>query len=269
MNPTLTIQDQPGDPDGDPLVLVRTYLSTTYLISAALLAQKAYAIETGPAVQAGRIGLVEQHDHQAFASAAIIMSALGVEAFVNELFADCLAAGANNLFGLSASQADRLARVWRGPQAKGQRGRSRRHPRDDIESQRSLYKYDVVARALDLPRFNFKAEPVKAMGTLIKLRNALAHYKLAVRTVRREGEQRARSDLEKALQRYFPDHNQPEHNPMTGLNNAYIPDRVIGHAVAEWSVQTAVAFLEYFRGLLSVTPQQGQPWPTELMRMTR
>jgi len=77
----MTFQELPGDPNGDWPILVRTCLSTSYLTSAALLAQKAYAIETGPAVQADRIGMVERDEHQACASAAIIMSALGVEAF--------------------------------------------------------------------------------------------------------------------------------------------------------------------------------------------
>jgi hypothetical protein len=70
-------------------------------------------------------------------------------------------------------------------------------------------------------------------------------------------------------QQYFPDHDQPAHNPMTGVNNAYIPDRVLGHAVAEWSVQTAVGFLEHFREQLSVTPRSGLLWPTKAMLMTR
>ena len=81
MNTVMTFQELPGDPNGDWPILVRTCLSTSYLTSAALLAQKAYAIETGPAVQADRIGMVERDEHQACASAAIIMSALGVEAF--------------------------------------------------------------------------------------------------------------------------------------------------------------------------------------------
>jgi hypothetical protein len=55
--------------------------------------------------------VVERDDHQACASAAIIMSALGIEAFVNELFADCQVAGANNQFSLDDSQAKKLALV--------------------------------------------------------------------------------------------------------------------------------------------------------------
>lgn len=265
MNTVMIYQELPGDSDSDWPLLVRTYLSTSYLTSAALLAKRAYTIQIDPAVQTRGFGMVERDEYQACASAAIIMSALGVEAFVNELFADCKAAGANNLFGLSDSQAGKLALVWGQRQPRRQRGRQS----DDFQSQSPLVKYNRVLSELCLPRLDFRTEPVKAMETLIRLRNTLAHYKLAIRTVSGRGEQRAQTDLEKQLQKYFPDHDRTDHNPATGLNNAYIPDRVIGHAVAEWSVRTAVAFLEHFRRLLSVTPQPSHRWPTQVMLMTR
>jgi hypothetical protein len=140
---------------------------------------------------------------------------------------------------------------------------------DDFQSKPLLFKYGRVLSELGLPKLDENKAPVKAMATLIKLRNTLAHYKLATQTVGGKGEQRALTKLEEELQQYFPDYNQPGHNPMTGLNNVYIPDRVIGHAVAEWSVQTAVAFLEHFRQLLSVKPQPRHRWPTQVMLMTR
>lgn len=265
----MTCQEVPGAPAGDWPLLVRTYLSTSYLTSAALLAQKAYSIETSPAVRAGRVGVIERDEYQACASAAIIMSALGIEAFVNELFADCEVAGGDNLFGLSASQAGKLAQVWRERPPKNKGRRRGQHRRDDFQSKPTIDKYGRVLSALELGELDFKSKPVKAVRTLITLRNALAHYKLATKTVRAQSEQRARGELERDLKQYFPDHDKSGHNPMTGLNNAYIPDRVIGHAVAEWSVQTAVAFLEHFRERLSVTSQIGHRWPTQVMLTTR
>ncbi|WP_147298017.1 hypothetical protein [Trinickia dinghuensis] len=264
MNTVMTFQESPGDPDGDWPLLLRTYLSTSYLTSAALLAKKAYEIEIDPAVRERGFGVVERDEHHACASAAIIMSALGVEAFVNELFADCEAAGGRNLFGLSSSRAEKLARVWRQRPPKREHGRRRRKQTDDFQLQPSLSKYARVLRELCLPRLDFKTESVKAMQTLIMLRNVLAHYKLAIRTVDGQGEQRARTDLEQRLRAVLPDHD-----PMSSSDNSYIPDGVIGHTVAEWSVRTAVAFLEDFRQLLSVTPQPGHRWPTQVMLMTR
>jgi hypothetical protein len=253
--------------DSSPL-LVRAYLSTSYLTGAALLAKKAYAIENDRDVLKRGFGMVERDEHHACASAAIVMSVLGVEAFVNELFADCEVAGGGNLFGLTALQAGKLAKVWREPpQTKSRRGGQFR--RNDFESRPSLEKYAEVLSKLELRELGFKSKPVKAMRTLTTLRNALAHYRLATNTVRPQHEQRARDQLEKDLKQYFPDHDQIDHNPMTGLNNGYFPDRVIGHAVAEWSVRTAVAFLEHFRERLSVTPQTGHRWPTQVMLTTR
>jgi len=88
---------------------------------------------------------------------------------------------------LSASRADKLARVWRQRPPKREHGRRHRHQTDDFQSRPSLDKYARVLRELDLPRLDFKTEPVKAMDTMIRLRNTLAHYKLAIRTVGVQG----------------------------------------------------------------------------------
>jgi hypothetical protein len=264
LSTVLTFQD----PLGDALpMLARSYLSTSYLTSAALFAKRAYAIETSEVVQAGRIGQIELQDHRACASAAIIMSALGLEAFVNELFADCEATGAGNRFGLSGEQAATLAKIWR--ESPGKSGGRRGPYQIEFPKKPALEKYRRVLKELGRGKFSGNSAPVKAMQTLIDLRHALAHYKLAIHRVGKGSEQRALSQLEQDLQRCFPDHTTTEHNPMTGANNAYFPDRVLGHAVAEWSVQTAVGFLEHFRERLSVTPQPGSPWPTQVMLMTR
>jgi fructose-specific component phosphotransferase system IIB-like protein len=50
LNTVLSFKEELGD--SSPF-LARTYLSTSYLTSAALLEQKAYVIEIGSAVQAG------------------------------------------------------------------------------------------------------------------------------------------------------------------------------------------------------------------------
>ncbi|CAB3710902.1 hypothetical protein [Achromobacter kerstersii] len=267
--------------DESSCLTVRTYLSTSYLTSAALLARKAYAIEvvalrlpeSAPSLVdeveiVERIGVLQRTEHHAYASSAIVMSALGLEAFVNELFADCEAAGAGNLFGLSGDQAEKLALVWSPPQLSSEHGSSRKKYAD-FERESAFRKYDRVLTALSLPALDTSAKPVMAMQTLMELRNALAHYKLAAHTAGVQGERSALSNLEKELQQYLVDHDQPNHNPMTGEHNSYFPDRVIGHAVAEWSVQTAIAFLLHVQARLSVTPRQGDRWPTTDMEMTR
>ncbi|KAG8148763.1 hypothetical protein [Burkholderia catarinensis] len=261
----IAFQEPASDANNDASpVLVRTYLSATYLTRAELMAQQAHAIETGPAVKAGRSGFVEREPHLAYASSAIIMSALAVEAFVNELFADCAAANTSNLFGVPAREAHQLAQVWRHrkpmlpprhkPRGKGGRGgQSQRKP---FEIWPTLDKYDQVLQEFRRPLLDREAEPVKAMATLLQLRNALVHYKLVARTMRGPDDKWPQNKLEQQLRLYFPDDN-----PMTGLNNAFIPDRVVGHTAAEWSIQTAAAFLEHIRLRLVVTPRIGYLWP--------
>jgi hypothetical protein len=79
-------------------ITMRTYLSMSDLTSAALLARKAYAIEAGSGWCTVDQSLMPEHE--AYATSAIMMGAAAVEAFVNELFAECRDAGAKNPFAL-------------------------------------------------------------------------------------------------------------------------------------------------------------------------
>lgn len=221
-------------------ITMRTYLSMNYLTSAAVLAKKAHAIEAGRTFT-DRISGTERDEHFAYVAGAITMSAAAIEAFVNELFADCTDQGDRNLMGIALDRAARLAKVWK---------------KSDFQRDATIDKYDRALREMGLPRLYRKGEPFQGMETLIALRNKLMHYKLITRKAGASPGAQKLNHFEKKLSEYFGD------NPLTGPGNAYFPDRVIGHGAAEWSVKVAVAFLDGFCQLLSVAP------PYEHLRST-
>ncbi|SFU26015.1 hypothetical protein [Paraburkholderia aspalathi] len=222
-------------------ITMRTYLSMNYLTSAALLARKAHALEAGRTFK-DNIPSVERDEHFAFVAGAITMSAAAVEAFVNELFAECRDQGAKNQLGIAPDKAVLITRVWIDV--------------PKVERESVLEKYDLALRLLDLPALDRKGEPYKAVDTLLALRNSLMHYKLVTQDVGKPPAEQTPGNFEKKLQAYFAD------NPLTGPGNPYFPDRVMGHGAAEWSVSTAVTFLDGYCHLLSATP------PYEHLRST-
>ncbi|MEX3629713.1 MAG: hypothetical protein VB138_09800 [Burkholderia sp.] len=214
-------------------ISMRTYLSMNYLTGAALLATKARALEADHRVEDWPSQAVLA-EHHAFATAAIMMSAAAVEAFVNELFAECRDRPGRNHLRIARDKAALIARVWTEVPV--------------IERDTVLAKYDLSLRLLDLPRLDRKAEPFKAIDALFALRNRLMHYKMVTPDQDKGAGEPKPAEFERKFQGYFAD------NPLTGSGNPYFPDRVIGHGAAEWSVKSAVTFLDGFCQRLSAPP---------------
>ncbi len=225
-------------------ITMRTYLSMTYLTSAALLAKKAHDIESGSdwlTVERARIP-----EHLAYSTGAIMLSAAAVEAFVNELFAECRDAGAQNHLRIPPEKAALIARVW--------------NDVPKVERESVLEKYDLALRLLDLSALDRKSDTYKAVDSLFALRNMLMHYKLVSREAGKPLAEQKLGDFEKKLRNFFPD------SRLAGPGAPYFPQHVIGHGAAEWSVRTAVAFLDDFCGLLSAPPPYENIRPTFVTR---
>lgn len=215
---------------------MRTYFSMDYLTGAALLARKAFEIETGQSSLSVSEPL--RAEHKAFATGAILMSAAKIEAFVNELFAECRDRGARNHMNLRGDQAALLGRIWSDVAA--------------VERATPLEKFETILLLLGLPRLDRSRDPYQSTGLLIDLRKALMHYKLKSREVGltpgASGEVELLERFEKGLKGRFAE------NPLTGAGNPFFPDRMLGHGTAEWSVRSAIAFLDDFCQSLSATP---------------
>ncbi|WP_315139293.1 hypothetical protein [Achromobacter marplatensis] len=206
---------------------VRTYLSINYLIYGACMARKA-----GEKERTGWTTREQREEAEAFATSAIIMSAAAVEAFINELCADCRDEGAKNSHGIPPAKAELVGRVWSDV------------PKTEREG--VLEKYEIVLRLAELPRLDRKADAYQAVQNLLNLRNKLMHYKLSSQEFGVSHPDQKLDDLEMRLRKSFPDNRQ------TPAGVPYFPYGLLGYGAAAWSVDTAVAFLDYFCGALSI-----------------
>ncbi|WP_127840953.1 hypothetical protein QZL74_36590 (plasmid) [Burkholderia gladioli pv. alliicola] len=270
MSITLSYASSHNDASDVGPLIARGYMSVTYLEGAALFAKKAYEIETRPEIQDPErgMGLVERPEHHAYTSAAILMSALTIEAFINELFADCALTEGDNLFGLDAARAKKLGEVWkerstkRVPKLRTRRGKKK--DKIDLTPLGAVEKYGAALKILLGKGLDSKSETVKDARTLVELRNTLAHYKLVYRQF---------PDSDTRVEKIDPD--EEPHVQAPGLDRAdaapdsFVEDTALKHSVAEWSVKTALAFILNFKEALHVNAQFPGAWPTEALLRTR
>lgn len=223
-------------------ITMRTHLSMSYLTSAALFSRKAHSMETGQSWDT--VTNDQRSEHLAYATAAIVMAAAAIEAFVNELFAECRDAGSRNDLNISPEKAELIGRIWTDV------------PR--VERDSVLEKYDLVLRLLDLPALLRKNKPYQSAITLLDLRNKLMHYKLISREAGVFPSDQKLDDFEKKLREHFAD------SKLAAPGLPYFPHQTLGHGAAAWSVTTAVAFLDNFCQLLSTRPPYEHIRPTFL-----
>ncbi|QRR11756.1 hypothetical protein FPJ27_36700 (plasmid) [Burkholderia sp. MS455] len=129
-----------------------------------------------------------------------------------------------------------------------------------VERASALENFETILLLLGLPKLDKGRDLYQSASLLTDLRNALMHYKLQNREVGLDPDENASGDklaqFEKGLGGRFAK------NPLTRKGNPLFPDRMIGHGTAEWSVNTAVAFLDGFCQSLSAMPPYEHIRPT-------
>lgn len=210
----------------------RSYLSISHLSAAALFAHKAYEIEQQ--FKPGDDGADHaSREHRAYVASSVMLSAAFLEATINELFSDC-AEGPKARFDPMPATA-LMATMWN-------RGIPRTARYSIIE------KYDIALEFNGKSPFNQGANPCQDTKLLIELRNALVHYEpetvLAAATPSLD-----RSDIHKFEKRFKGKFGL---NPLTGVGNAFYPDKLLGSGCAKWAVKTSVAFADEFFSSLEV-----------------
>lgn len=210
--------------------------------SARFFAQRARASEER-ALQQGKPGAVAAGDlvrHRSYVSGAILSAAAFLEASVNELYLE--------LSGLKAGERTRLprrvlavlGRFW-----------------SDIERAPVLHRYQVVLMVADAERFDERRAPFQDADSLMKLRDALVHF----RPERPESRRRLRT-LEQRLRNRF------EPNPVAPADSDWFPDLCLSAECAEWAVQAADEFTEDFCKRMAL-PARGLAWCDVNTRQSR
>jgi hypothetical protein len=169
-------------------------------------------------------------EHRAHAMGAVVFSIAALEAAINELFTDAAEGNLHNLRPLDEVVIKRLGTMWLSGV-----------PR--TASYRVVDKFAIALHLADRDALDASAEPWQSAMELAKLRNALIHYEPEWVPMPVTGEAHK---FEKSLRGKFPE------NPLAPSENAYYPDKLLGHGCAAWAVHSALAFAGAFSERLGI-----------------
>lgn len=216
------------EPFQNALVLeMRSYFSINYLAAAACQARVSAGIEAA----FREFDAVASLEHKGAVTASIFMSVAAVEAYINEVFADCADGKTVQLQGLSDSTVDRLARAWKGAKS--------------VERADIMEKYQLACMLADKPLLDLGRSPAQDLTVGIGIRNALMHYKpQTIALPMDDSKAIATGDWKRVCDRLAGRSLKP--SPFASSGQPDFPYRLLGHECAEWIVQRAHAFLLEF-----------------------
>jgi hypothetical protein len=195
---------------------LKTNFSVHHMLSAAHFARQSAIIETNY-----KNGITDElgAEHRAYVTGAIIVSVASLEATINEVFIS--ARDNDSLFkGFDPTIPKVLAEFWTWK---------------IVKSSTILEKYRCVLAVANKEAFNRGNSPYQEVDSLIKLRNALVHYKPEWDT-----DLENHKKIEDRLKSHF------NINPFSHDNDAFFPKKCLGHGCAEWSVQSVKKFIDDF-----------------------
>lgn len=195
---------------------VKANLSIQHLKSAALFAEHCAEIES--AETALPWPQPHQSHLQSYASAAVLLAVAALEASINELFLQSIDGAIDALSPLSRREIERLAVVW-----------------EEVEGSFSILgKYRLVLSLCGKKAMDRGAILYQSADSLIKLRNALVHFKPEW-----HDELKVHRNLEERLRSRFEENQL---NAQAGGQMLWFPGKCLGAGCAEWAVTTAAAF---------------------------
>lgn len=182
---------------------------------------------------------IESVRHRSYVTGAILSAAGFLEASINELYLE-LHARSERRSRLPRRVLAVLGRFW-----------------SDIERAPVLHRYQTVLMVADAERFDERRAPFLDADSLMKLRDALVHF----RPERPESRRRQRT-LEQRLQNRF------EPNPLAPDDTSWFPERCLSAGCAEWAVRAADEFSDAFCTRMSL-PARGLAWCDAAIRQPR
>ena len=160
----------------------------------------------------------ESCEHRAYATGAVVFSVAFLEASINELYLEAIDGNRQRLEGLSEAQVATLAELW-----------------EVIERASVLSKYQVALAACGAERFDEGAEPLQGTHALVKVRDALIHYRPEW-----DDELKVHKAIEDRLRGRFA------LNPLAKPDALWFPHQCLGAGCAKWSVEQAESFMRGF-----------------------
>jgi len=206
---------------------VRTNLSIHHILAAALFSRLSARIERDNTNKLLSEELATEH--RAYVVGAVIAAVASMESYINEVYLDAVEKILRTFKGLDPRIPELLAELWL-----------------TMERAPILHKYQVALIASGKPKFNRGQPPYQGADSLIKLRDALVHYKPEWDT-----DQRIHRNIEHRLRSGF------KLNPFAPTNAAFFPKRCLGHGCAQWAVATSLQFIEDFSSRMGLSPRFG------------
>ena len=196
---------------------VRMNFAVPHFISAAKFSRSVAEIEKA---NEGQPFGVFYEDILAYASGCLLTCVAGLESYINELFVE-----RHTVF--KALSSDLTDQLW-----------------EIIEEKPILEKFDLALGLRGKPRLNRGAEPYQSAYLVVRLRNALTHFKPEW-----HDEQVDHKKLSDQLASLF------EPSPYFPASETFFPRRWATHSGTQWAVNSCVAFIEDFESLGELKPK--------------
>jgi hypothetical protein len=194
---------------------VKTNLSGYFASSSALFSRKAHVLE---GLDPAGVSEMIRMEHRSYAIGAVIAAASYLEAAINELYLEAVDRNRNTFPPERLRLAELMSHVW-----------------EDVEQMTVLAKYQVALTLAEVQPYPKGENPHQAVDGLLRLRNALVHYKPEWDT---ELEEHRR--LEERLGKRF------KQSRLSSPRQAFFPHRCLGHGCAAWATTTALGFYRDF-----------------------
>ncbi len=209
---------------------LQTYYSIQHVQAAAYLTRQAAKLEAGLASDSAP----ETVALKAYVASALFSSVAFLEALANEMYADAIRPEGGHLSALDERDRSMIAGLG---------------ATDSVQKASVLSKYDLILRAAGKLPPSSDCDPYQATATVIRLRNEIVHYKASFFDVGTEGMVRAGSFNTGKLPQQIKGKFDPRRGAQ-GLSG----DAWLGHGLAQWSVNTTVAYADAIFSILGVTP---------------
>jgi len=211
---------------GTPSVLIRVYYSSYHLWATNHFAQLAGEIED---THSGRSRF--DIKHRAYVTNSILSAVAFLEAAINELYQDAFDKHSGYLTTLPQAIRNLLGDFWAMTEGENKSAIS------------ILDKYQLALRFCGKEPFNKGKSPYQEVDLVVRIRNALTHYKpqsLGGDNIHR---------LEAGLRGKFS-----ENKLMSGSGNPYFPDKALGRGCADWVVASVRKFADKFFSEIELVP---------------
>jgi len=200
-------------------------LSLDHIVAAVLSATYVREFEYG---ERAPVLFHSRAEHRSACLSCIFSTVAYLEADINELFANAEEGHADGL-AKDPIVLTRIRAAW-----------------ELVQRSATLDKYDLALALCDQPVFNKGESPYQAVALLVRLRNALIHFKPEWQPGGGfTDEESELSKLSKSLMKSFPE------NSLAETYQPYFIQRCLGYGSSKWAITSSVAFVKEFRARIN------------------